>query len=808
MLISLNWIKEFVKLPEMDADDLANGFTMATAEVEDVKTTNQHLAVIKVAQIKSLRPHPEADKLNLVTFDFGGKETKEVVCGAPNVREGLKIPYAPLGTTLPNGLTLEPKKIRGVLSDGMLCSETELGLGEGSKGLMELPADAPIGTTMADFLKLNSDIILDVDNKSLTHRPDLWGHYGIAREFSCAYDVDLKNPFDDKWKKNLEAKFSSDKSPIAPKVSKDSSCRAYWGLSVDNVKVGPSPTWLVSRLEAVGLRTINNIVDISNFVMLELGMPNHIFDRDQIKNNVIDIKLLGKEEIFVTLDEFERKLIPSDTVICDSEKPLVLAGIMGGLNSGVSEKTSRVFIEVANWSADEVRKTSTRLGLRTDSSGRFEKSLDSQQCYRSMLRILELICEICPGAKVIGRPEYAGDDLSQHKNLVVKTSVERINKTLGHEVPADRIVGIFKRLDFGVKNEAGKLELSIPSYRTTKDIEYEADVIEEIGRMVGYDNIVPVSPMTGIAATRLSPDNEVKRKIQDFLTLNARSLEVMTYPLIGESLLKKAVWPKLNEELVLVNALSKDADRMRPSLVPHALNTASINAKNYENFSFFEYGRAYLPDNKNFANERYQVLFAMFNKKKSEFVEVINTCERLLNYLNISYDLQGVNDKFDNTLVSHKWDGAHPHEYLNIRVMGKFNGVITSVHPMVLRQFKVKGHLSFFIVDLTDFHTREIKDKIKYSPISKFPASQFDCTVLVNKGDFAASVLEPLKKLKVKEVTSTKVVDVFSLEADKNAVTIRAIIEDPEKTLEPEIIKAAETEIVQVLEKAGYPLKS
>ena len=810
MLISLNWIREFVDLPQIDADDLANAFTMATAEVEDVTTTNNHLEVIKVAQIKSVTKHPEADKLNLVTFDFGGKDTKEVVCGAPNVREGLKVPYAPLGITLPNGFTLEPKKIRGILSEGMLCSEIELGLGSGASGLMELPDSAPIGQTMSEYLKIESDTVLDVDNKSLTHRPDLWGHYAIAREFSCAYDKDLKNPFDKKWADSMESKFTGEKSPVIPTVASDCSCLAYYGLSVDNIKVSPSPKWLADRLESVGLRTINNIVDISNFVMLELGMPNHIFDRDQIKDNKIDIRLAGKEDTFVTLDEFERKLIASDTVINDSEKTLVLAGIMGGLNSGVTENTTKIFLEAANWKAEEVRTTSTRLGLRTDSSQRFEKSLDSHLCYRSLLRLLDLITQICPQAKVVGRPEYAGENLTDFVPLRVETSVQRINKTLGLEVSEEKILNIFKRLDFGVEKhkQSEALRLTIPSYRTTKDIEFEADIIEEVGRMVGYDNIPAVSPTTDIQTTRLTAENELKRKIQDFLMLNACSLEVMTYPLIGKSLLDKASWLELNEELVLANALSKDADRMRPSMIPHALNTVSINSKNYERFSFFEYGRSYLVDKKNFANERYQLLFGVYSKKESEFLSVVNTCERLLDFLNIPYDLQGANDKFQNPLMNSDWEGVHPHEYLNLRIMGKFQGVVNSAHPLLLRKFKTKGHFSFFVIDLTDFHSRAMKDKTKYQPISKFPAATFDCTVLVDRAAFAADALAPLKNVKIKELSSSKIVDVFKLDDKNNAVTIRSIFEDQTKTLDPEVIKKGENEIIAQLERAGFPLKS
>ena len=808
MLISLNWIKEFTQLPNVDADDLANSFTMTTAEVEDVTTTFSHLKDIKVAQIKSLRKHPEADKLNLVTFDFGGKETKEVVCGAPNVREGLKVPYAPIGVTLPNGLTLEPKKIRGVLSEGMLCSEIELGIGEGAKGLMELPEEAPIGQNMLERLQVEADIVLDVDNKSLTHRPDLWGHYGLAREFAAAYGNELKNPFNDAWAAKLETYFNESKGPISPKVEKDSSCLAYYGLSVDNVSVGESPLWMKNRLEAAGLRSINNIVDISNYVMLELGIPLHIFDRDLIKDNTIHIKRAGQEQTFKTLDEIDRELLPSDTVICDSEKPLVLAGIMGGLNSGVNESTNKVFIEVANWKAEEVRETSTRLGLRTDSSQRYEKSLDSLQCKRTLYRTLDLLLQLCPEAKVVGRPEYDGDNLEQIQPLKIKTSLEKITTVLGHDLDQDRLERIFKSLDFGVETSGGEMLVTVPTFRITKDIECEADLVEEVGRMVGYDNIEAVAPQTSLNATRLEPAKTMERKIQDFLSLKGQSLEVMTYPLVGKKLLEKAAWPSLNEELKLVNALSKDADRMRPSIIPSALEVAAENAKRFSSFSFFEIGRSYLPDNKNFANERHQVLIGMYDKERTPFVELINTMEKLLNYLNIPYDLAKETGKFKNEVLEREWEGNHPHEFLNIRVMGKFKGALASAHPLMLRNFKAKGYFSFAVVDLTDFMNREMKERSKYHPISKFPGSVFDCTVLVDKNAQAADALEALKKLKIKELADKKIVGVFDLNEKENAVTVRTTFEDPNGTLDREFIKKAETAVVEALEKAGFPLKS
>src|SRR5690606_13427624 len=295
MLISLNWIKDFVDIPEMPPKELTSLFTLATAEVEDVILKGDSLKSILCVEIKSLRPHPDSDKLNLVTFDYGKGELKEVVCGAPNVAVGRKVPYAPIGTTLPNGMTLEPKKIRGILSDGLLCSETELGLGQGNLGLMVLGDKATPGERLIDFLKLESDVILDVDNKSLTHRPDLWGYLGLAREFAASHKKPLKNPFTPEWIKKIEGKFSSDANPMKVKVEEGTSCLAYHGLSVSIPKMGVTPDFIKNRLETVGLRSINLIVDISNYVMIELGMPNHIFDRKKIAGDSVIIRRAGNE---------------------------------------------------------------------------------------------------------------------------------------------------------------------------------------------------------------------------------------------------------------------------------------------------------------------------------------------------------------------------------------------------------------------------------------------------------------------------------------------------------------------------------
>jgi phenylalanyl-tRNA synthetase beta chain len=804
MLISLNWIKDFVELPALSPKELGSMFTLATAEVEDVKTKGEALKPILCVEIKSLKPHPEADKLNLVTFDYGNGQLKEVVCGAPNVRPGLKVPYAPIGTTLPNGMTLEPKKIRGILSDGMLCSETELGIGEGKSGLMELKPDVAPGTPIIDYLKIESDVILDVDNKSLTHRPDLWGYLGLAREFAAAHKKPLKNPFTPDWHKSIEAKISGGSSPLKLDINPDSSCLAYYGLAVDNIKVGATPDWMKNRLEAAGLRSINLIVDISNYVMVELGIPNHIFDREKISGDKIIVKRAAEPLTFVTLDETKRDIVAGDTLISDASKPLVLAGIMGGVESGVTEKTTKVFLEVANWEAPEVRKTSVRLGLRTDSSQRYEKTLDSNMCYRTLLRLVELITQLCPEAKVVGNVEKYVNEAKLARPLTLSISHQQINSSLGMEISKERIVDIFTRLDFQVTEKSGSFDVVVPSYRTTKDISCKADLVEEIGRMIGYDNITPVSPMLPVKPVRLSMVKQFHRKIQDFMVFQAKALQVMTYPLTGPTALKQAMWPVMNDHLVLVNSISVEHDRMRPSLIPSAIEIAANNQKHFDAFAFYELGRSYLE----FEKERSQLIIGFYSKDKTRFLELVNVIEKLFSTLSISANLGPKNEKFPNPVMPANWAGLHPHEFLNVQVMGKYVGALTTVHPLVLKNYKMKGHLSLAVIDITDIESREMKDKTKYNPLSKFPSSSFDLTVVMKSDAPAAGVITALNTLKQKELKSKNIVDVFVMNETQKAVTIRTVFEDSEKTLSPETIKDLEQKVVQTLEKAGFPLRS
>lgn len=808
MDISIEWAGDFVDLKEIKEGEIANRFTLSSAEVEEAKVVGDHLEKIVVAEVTQIETHPEADKLNLVTFQCGRDQSKQVVCGASNVKLGMKTPFAAIGVTLPIGFTLEPKKIRGILSEGMLCSEEELGLAEKSAGIMELPSDSQVGMTLAELWSEKKDLILDVDNKSLTHRPDMWGHYGVARELAAIFNRPLKRPYDSSWMKKYQSLQNDDPKAVSFEMDSDSAGLLYLGITLKGVSVAPSPRWMQNRLIRAGLRPINNIVDISNYVMLELGHPLHIFDRQKIAGDKLSIFRLKEDQNFVTLDEQERQLKAGDTVISDEKGPLVLAGIMGGLSSGVSEQTSEVFIEVANWKASEVRKTSTRLGLRTDSSQRFEKTLDSNQCEQTLWRTVELILELCPEAKVVGQMQATGVDLSKKEAapLVIDTSFDKISKVLGIDLEPKRVVEIFEALDFKTHSQGDLLKVEVPSFRATKDIEFEEDLIEEIGRMIGYDNIAALSPKLDVAPVKLSSAGALHRKIRDFLVFQGRSFEVMTYPMIGEKLLERAKMAT-TETLVLKNALSKEASLMRPSLIPSFLEVASKNVKNFDHFRFFELGRSYHKGQKEFAKEKSILGICFYHQKENPFMELVNTTERMISALNLPATLNYKNEKFPSEVIPASWPGEHPIEYYDIRLMGKMKGSILSVHPLVLREFKIKGHLAIALIDLSDVENRELKDKVKYQALSKFPSSSFDWTVVVDSEQAIEDILITARKEKIKEMTDVFLVDVFQLNEKQKTVTLRATFQDPTKTLEGEFLTQARDKLVRRLDQAGFPLK-
>jgi phenylalanyl-tRNA synthetase beta chain len=464
---------------------------------------------------------------------------------------------------------------------------------------------------------------------------------------------------------------------------------------------------------------------------------------------------------------------------------------MGGQSSGVSNETTEIFIEVANWKAALVRRTSTRLGLRTDSSQRYEKSLDSQLSLRTMLRTLELILELNPTAKVVGQLEYAGVSLDQFSPLKIKSS-------------ATKIISILDYLGFKTSKLSGSfLEISVPSFRSTKDIENEQDIIEEIGRIIGYDNITPSSPLDGIAPVKLTQMQKLQRKIKNFL-VHDRFFEVMTYPLVGRDLLAKYSFDK-SEVLELFNSISIDHSIMRPSMIPSFLSALELNSKYQDRFKAFEIGRVYSPS-ANFSNESNILCIGVYDRDSNPFVDLLNSSLSLLDSIGLSSEPALPNPKFKSSVLPVDWDGIHPVEHRDFRIVGKMIASIFSVHPLLLSKLKIKGHFSFFILDLTSIADLALKDKVKYRPLNKFPSSSFDWTVTADKDQYIADIVKAAQKVKMKELDSIEVLDIF-IQESKKYVTLRAVLADENGTLTTDFLKSAEASLLKATTDAGFELK-
>ena len=855
MKISLDWISDFADLPKGLSDEqIAERVTLGLCEVEGTERPGAVLRAVVAAQVVRVEKHPKADKLKLAELRLGDGRSMTVVCGAPNCREGIKTAYAAVGTVLPGGLTLEPRKIRGVLSEGMLCSEAELGLSGEKDGIMELPEGVPVGMSLGDFFAGGSglgnegaggaegadiapdspaaadDLILDVDNKSLTHRPDCWGHYGLAREFAAIFSRPFRERFSAEWAASLRERIGAEgeagagggKAPVSVQVDPESSNLGFLALSMDidaGVSSGSSPAWMRRRLSAAGMRPINAIVDISNYVMLETGIPNHIFDRSAVRGGRIVVRRAGEDQDFTTLDDQKRRVLAADTLVCDAERPLAVAGVMGGLESSVGPGTAAITVEAANWKAPEVRRTAARLGLRTDASQRYEKSLDSAQLETCLLRIYELIRQVSPGARAMGGIQRA--NMPEPVELAVPTSPQRIAAVLGEEVDEERLRGILEALGFAVEPIAGDRprdagrdfthNVHVPTWRSTKDIECEADIAEEVGRIIGYDNIRPESPSHSIAALRLSAAKTMFRRAQDYLVLRGRALEVMTYPLVGRALLEKAAWPVFNENLVLANALTPAHDRMRPSMIPSLLEAAAENNKEHPGFRIFECGRSYAElDGEGYSRDLSQIGIVFQELSENPFIPLADTVEDLLPYLGLRGRLVAGDPARHHPLIPAAWPGTHPHEFLDIVIGGISEGAVVSIHPQIARAFKLKGKTALALIDLTGLSERPgapAHERAPFIPPDRFPGSDFDLTVVMPSHTHAAEAVETVQNMGKREIRSVGVLDVFPLENDRKALTLHIEFRDSEQTLDADFIKETEGEIIATLDGAGYALR-
>ncbi|MDP3836721.1 MAG: phenylalanine--tRNA ligase subunit beta [bacterium] len=585
MYLSINWLKDFVKIPKkLTPDELASVLTLHTVEVEGWQAQSETYKQVVVGRVLTVAQHPNADRLRLTTVDVK-KETLSIVCGAPNVAVGQKVAVALIGAVLPNGLEIKESEIRGEKSYGMICAQDELGLGTDHEGIMVLNDNAKVGQTFADYLGLK-DTTLEIDNKSLSNRGDLWGHYGMARELGALLKAPLL-PYPQPDEKLLEAE---GKAELSVKIENKKACSRYIAVKIENVKTIESPAWLKERLSAVGARPVNALVDITNYVMLDSGQPLHAFDATGISK--LGVRYSKDDEGLETLDGKERMLPEETIVITNNNEPIAIAGIMGGAHSAIKDSTESIIIEAATFDAVAVRKASARLNLRTDASMRFEKTLDPHLPEIAWKRAWQIIKGVFPEARLAGVPV---DIINfEMEPVAIAVDFSWLKKSLGKDIGRKDTVGILERLGFTVVIEGNVLMVTAPTWRAVKDVSIKEDILEEAARVIGYNEI----PSLPLAATLSQlPDNqemELERKIQDVLSGTGHLSETYNYSFVSESALTKLHFD-VNNYLKLVNPISEQHVYLRQSLLTNMLQNVRTNQFNYPEFGLFEIGRVFLP---------------------------------------------------------------------------------------------------------------------------------------------------------------------------------------------------------------------
>jgi len=766
MKISVNWLKDYVKIS--DPCKSAESLTMAIAEVEDVVDLSKKFDGIIIGEVKEKKKHPNADRLNLAKVNVG-KEILDIVCGASNLAVNQKIAVATIGTKLPNGLVIKPVAIRGEKSFGMICSEQELGLAKKSEGIMVLDKGAKVGEEFSKYLNLD-DVIFDIDNKSLTHRSDLFCHIGIAREIAAAESKKLLLPKLPKIKKTAKK--------ISVEVKDKKLCPRYEAIKLDNIKIEESPLWMQARLNSAGMRPINNIVDIANYVMLEFGQPLHAFDADKIGSKII-VRKAKKQENIKTIDAKIRQLSEEMLVIADNKKPIAVAGVMGGFDSEVSKNTKSIILESANFYAYSIRQTARKLGLHSEAATRYEKNIAPELTNYALLRAVQLFQEICK-AKVgsIVTDIYS----ARQKTIKIKLDPEKFAEFLGEKIPLTKIKSILKSLEFkisGTKN----LTIEVPYFRT--DINYEEDLYEEIARIYGYDNIKPQRLIQKLEPVANLADLKLGNSARDILAGFGFS-ESYNYSFVSQNLLQKSGF-NVTENIKVLNPQSKDLQYLRTSLLPGLLDNVRLNSKRFESIKIFEIGHVYQNSEKKYLSG------IICGKKEKIFYNLKGVLEGLLIKLNVACQFVQL-EQTPKYLVTGK--------SIEIRQGSKIIGQMGLINQGNLDQMGIKKiKVAFFELDVSELVNASRKEK-KFQQIPKFPAVTLDLAFVLDKTIPAATLEREILKIGQPLLIKAKLFDVYTgkpLQPNERNLAYHLIYQDPNKTLQDQEVKTIQQKIINQL---------
>ena len=787
MFVSINWIKEYVDLEGLDIKKLINSFTLATAEVEDIIVKGEDLRDVVVGEILSIENHPNSKKLHLLKVD-GGDRIYDVVCGAPNVRENMKIAFVKAGGRVPAG-EITKATVAGFESEGMCCSAFELGLSDDKSGLMEIDVDAPNGTNLKDIYPID-DIIFEVDNKSLTNRPDLWGHYGIAREFAALTDRELKPlPLSD-------LAYDGDEK-IKVTVGRDDLVYRYSCVKMDNITKNVSPMALQIRLYYCGMRGINLLADLTNYIMLEMGQPTHAFDANKIDEIVVDTP---KEDCkFTTLDNVERDITTDTLLINNGSTPVAIAGIMGGLDSEIVGDTNAVVLECANFDGVSVRKSSSRLGLRTDASARYEKMLDPEMTVTAAKRFAYLLQSIDEGARVAS--QLTDEYVRKYPEINISFNKAYVDKYTGIDISEERILKTLTALGFDVNKDGEEFKVKVPSFRATKDVTIKADIIEEITRIYGYDNFSIITTKSPLKPVKSSPVRAQSNEMKDILVKHYNLHEVHSYIWCDVRKYKK-LGIEVEENVKVLNIESSDNGTIRNSMIPTLLSAVSDNKDYSDSYGIFEIGRVVAGIKEDgTANERRSLGIVLFDKTISEkdlFFKAISMVNEI--FLQIKHKAPVLT----KVAPAHAWQ--HPKNTASISCDGINVGSINTLHPANAQKLDKNGVAICIEIDVDDFITIG-GDNISFVEPSTQQSTYYDLSLIMKEGVTFADMSECWNKLGLSELNNVKVIDTYEKDGVKS-LTVRLIFSSKEKTLEMDEVQAWIDEILANLKEIGIEMRA
>jgi len=790
MNISYNWLKQHVNI-DSTPEELSLILTNTGLEVEAldvVQSIPGGLDGLVVGEVKTCEQHPNADKLRVTTVDVGGPDLLHIVCGAPNCRTGLKVIVATVGTTC-HPLTGEPfkitkSKIRGEVSEGMLCGEDEIGLGTSHAGIVELPAEVAVGTLVKEHFNVQDDYRYEI---GLTpNRADAASHLGVARDIAAHFRTQV-------LKADVSA-FAAGKAEGTTVVVADAqACPRYSGINITGVRVGESPDWLKEKLNVIGVRPINTIVDVTNYILHDLGQPMHAFDADKIAGNKVVVRLATEGEKFVTLDGVERTLSAEDVVIADVEKPMCIAGVFGGAHSGVSAETTNVFLESAYFNAVSVRKTSKRHGLKTDSSFRFERGTDPNITVEALKHAALLIQEIAGGTiSSTLKDEYP----VEVKPFSFHVSYANVIRLIGQEIPTQEIKSIIVALGIEVAAETEEgLDVLVPAYRV--DVTREVDVVEEVLRIYGYNNIELKSQIKASLNTVEKPDKEVVlNQLADLLIANGFR------EILSNSLTKLDFVDDSDTAVKLYNPLSSDLDTMRQNMVFSMLNAIEYNQK-HRNFDlkFFEFGKTYALDGEGY-KETQHLVFAMAGKNEPE---QWNSKKDAVNF----YHLKAAVDTFIRRLKIEGvqiQDTSSAHFAYGLDYMKGQKCLVSfgAVAHNDLKKADVEGQVFFADFDWDVLMKIIRKNSIQYKEVSKFPAVRRDLSLLIDENVSFDKLHLVAQKTERKLLKAINVFDVYKgnkIPEGKKSYALSFILQDEEKTLNDKQIDAIVQKLIVNFEK-------